>query len=748
VVECCGLPTNSTVGHLGAATLPSDSAARAAVEFFVAELIKVRWREIAELRVFPSGIAVDRYSLERAGCQTRVISALGQAGLLNKPQQLLSVTYGQLFQIRGLGVKSILNIAFGLETITTAPVTKPLDSESKQEPGVELVAIAAELQQLADHEPGVDLEVVLASLQAIAGEEAGVDVEVVRAALQQLADSDWAETIFGTDPRFRNVLPANGDSLATNAGAILGVIRLSGTIETAQLPLPFILPLVPSDIPAVFRWLADVQHRVDQIESLFLEDLLSQYLEACSKLEGERLAAMLARLGWSGKSAETLEDAGRMLNVTRERMRQIEKKVRDRLPPPPVFVPALSKAIAALADAAPIGVAKASTLLKEKGFTRKEFSPESVLAAAIDLGLEPPIAITSAKGLRMVTRVSNSANMPIILTMARKKSGASGIVSCVDVAAKISLTTPTECTTEEVTETLKASPRFRHLFGTWFWANDLPVGRNRLVNVCRRMLSVTSPISIARLRDGVKREYTFRNLTGSGKYDLRVPPVDVIRAFLSDHPDFVVDGDSVRPAAPLDYRRELGESDRLLVDVLRSSPSAVLDRATIVRECLKRGAPAPTVNAGLSYSCVVEHVDVNIWALRGADINPAAIEALRRANALRPKETRVRNFGWTPDGKLWIAAVVPPVTQASVFGCPAGARKFVTGQKFTASTPDGVPCGTVGVTNEGLAYGFGVFQRLSGWEPGDIVVVEFDLVERKATLVLGSEELLDAYGPE
>ncbi len=262
------------------------------------------------------------------------------------------------------------------------------------------------------------------------------------------------------------------------------------------------------------------------------------------------------------------------------------------------------------------------------------------------------------------------------------------------------------------------------------------------------MVSVTSPITIARLRDGVRREYTFRNATGAGKFDLRVPPGEILRAFLNDHPDFVVVGDRVHPATPLDYRRELGEFDRLLVDVLRSSPSAVLDRATIVRECVKRGAIASRVQTELTYSCVVEHVDVNIWSLRGADINPSAIEALRKANALRPKETRIRNFGWTPEGRLWMAAVVPPITSPNVFGCPAGAREFVAGQKFAAFTSDGMPCGTIGVTDEGTTYGFGAFQRLSDWDQGDIVVVEFDLAERMATLLLGGEELLETYGPE
>jgi hypothetical protein len=144
----------------------------------------------------------------------------------------------------------------------------------------------------------------------------------------------------------------------------------------------------------------------------------------------------------------------------------------------------------------------------------------------------------------------------------------------------------------------------------------------------------------------------------------------------------------------------------------------------------------------------VEHVDTNIWCLRGADVNPAAVEALRRANALRPREKRVRDFGWTSEGKLWIATVVPASTQTFVFGAPSGTRSLLARRKFAALSHDGVPFGTLGVTRDGSVYGLSAFQNQSGCDPGDILVIEFDLTESRVALVLGDEELLDRYAPE
>lgn len=711
VAECCGLPQTSTVSDLAIARTPSEGTARAAVEFYVSELVRARSNEISAVRVFPPQCVSCVELTEGIAWPSRVRTALRRAGLIDQPEELATLTYGQLLRLKGLGMKSLID--FGLQA-----------------------------ERLTEHEAGID--------STPSGPPYGQSIDqATLGSLRRLAAADWADLIFGSDPRFSDLVPNNGESLASLAETLIATFDPVASSNATQLPLPYAIPVDLNDLSRLSVWVRDIETRVPQVEGRKLEDLLSHYLEQCSGLRGRRRDAILARLGWSGKVPSTLEEAGHLLGVTRERIRQIERKTRQKFPLTPVYVPALTRALQLLAEAAPIEVDKAAVLLKSREISNSPFSPESAIAAANDLGIDSPVQVASAKGVHLVTRAANTTHVSAIQVVARKRAGASGVVSAHDVAADVSRKSKVECSVEDVIRTLEASPRFRNLKGSWFWATDLPAGRNRLVNICGNMLSVTSPISITRLRDGVKREYTFRNLSGSGRFDLRVPPADVLRAFLHDHPDYVVDDDDrVRPIRPLDYRQQLGQSDQILVDVLRSNPSGVLDRATIIRECVERGVNVQTVNVDLTYSCLVEHVDVNIWTLRGADVNPAAVEALRQANALRPREKRVRDFGWTADGNLWIAAVVPPITQPFVFGCPPGSRPYVAGQRFSALMRDGTPCGAVGVTEDGTVYGFSTFQQLSGCDPGDIVVVEFNLGDRNATLVLGNEELLDRYGAE
>jgi hypothetical protein len=58
-----------------------------------------------------------------------------------------------------------------------------------------------------------------------------------------------------------------------------------------------------------------------------------------------------------------LEEAGRIASVSRERLRQIQKRIEDRMPNHPILMPALDRAINTLMAHAPIDAEKAAHLL-------------------------------------------------------------------------------------------------------------------------------------------------------------------------------------------------------------------------------------------------------------------------------------------------------------------------------------------------------------------------------------------------
>ena len=145
-----------------------------------------------------------------------------------------------------------------------------------------------------------------------------------------------------------------------------------------------------------------------------------------------------------------------------------------------MYAPALVGALDALSEHAPIKVDQAALLLEKLGLSQRPFSPESVIAAACDLGFDVPVQIATAKGISLVVRAANTAHVAAILQIARRKAGASGVVSAHEVAAGVSAKSKVECSTDDVIATLEASPRFRELDRGWFWATDISPGRNRI----------------------------------------------------------------------------------------------------------------------------------------------------------------------------------------------------------------------------------------------------------------------------
>jgi hypothetical protein len=285
----------------------------------------------------------------------------------------------------------------------------------------------------------------------------------------------------------------------------------------------------------------------------------------------------------------------------------------------------------------------------------------------------------------------------------------------------------------------------------WFCHRPTNPERDRLRNVTRKMLSVASSIELGIIREGLRREYRYRGHRGIKSWSLLVPPRSVLRAYYDAHPEFIVEGgDIVKPVEPLDYRVELALNDSILVDVLRSSPACVLDRASLATECLRRSMNVNTFNLYLSYSPVVLHLGTDVWSLRGVRVDPAAVEAVREANALRRKEKRVLDHGWTPDGRLWLAARIPPAPDAAnlVVSVPGAIRHYLSRRQFDARDEDSISHGLLRVNDEGASYGFTPFLRQRGADEGDILIAEFDLTKNTALLRLGDDELLEEMSPE
>lgn len=545
--------------------------------------------------------------------------------------------------------------------------------------------------------------------------------------LEDAAGKEWAEQISEQDPRFVSLLPPGCGTLQERIDRLISEPDSLSSV---------------SQIPALVDSILRIEGTIAQVMQSSLEDCLSDFLKLISRTDGERLQVLGARFGWCGAEPITLEECGKQLGLTRERIRQIQASAVKRIPKHQVFMPKLDEALALLEQRAPITLTDGARILNEEGITKRDFHPSGVLEAARLLGRETGLTVREVRGAALLINPPDADVLRLVPRLARKLAGQSGVTSIFQVAEVV------RETGLEVDETrikpMLSSSNFEFLDEDWFWATDVKDSRNRLYNVTKKMLSVASPQSILSIRDGVRRHYRWRMFSNEHYKTLTVPPLMVLETFYRRHRAFRVEGAMLYPSEPLDYARELGEADRLFVDVLRSSPSSLLDRDSLAEACLRRGMNQNTFSVYTSYSPILEHVDIGIWKLRGVIVDPTAVEAIRIANHIKPRQKRVLQWGWGEDGSLWIAARVPKIVGSMVIGCPGPIRRLLDGNEFACLTKDGgYSCGTVTFNDRGTSYGYGVFLRRFGVDENDILLAEFDVSNGTVALSVADDEVLD-----
>lgn len=683
-----GLPQGSTLDKLDSNVWETMETISPRLKRYLWFLMKSRATSIRNLkcldRPWPLGLMVDDISWS-----VRTRNCLKQSGLAIDTQKLINATFGELFKINAMGATSVLDFCATLECVV----------------------------DFYEHIAGRYTE------NRVEGKPCDLQLD-----LEVVSTKSWLGQISSQDPRFAGFMPSND-------GTLLDLVE-------HQLSEPDSIQDV-ANLPQLVESVKKIELKVEEIEKEPLEIELLTFLKLVSRKSDEKLSVLSARLGWDGHEPLTLEECGNTLGVTRERIRQIQKSFVSRLPKHEVFMPRLDEAIELLENSAPVSISEASKIVQEAGISTVAFHPKSIINTAEMFGKKTSLSIGDTRGGKMVLSELDSKSANIVLSTARKMAGSSGVASIFQLQ-DVLLSKGLEYEEDRLRRMLSNTTNFRFLDDDWFWATDIKGGRNRLCNVTRKILSVVSPQTLLNIRDGVRRHYRYRAASHNRYSTLFVPPQNVMKAFFEQHGDFIVEGDLVKLSAPLDYKKELGDTDRIMVEVLRSAPAGILDRASFADGCIARGMNENTFSIFATYSPVVEHVGVDIWKIRGAIVDPAAVEAMRIANYLKPREKHVLAYGWSEDGKLWIASQIPRHGKSSlVIGCPGAIKRYLIGQKFECRTKDGQhPCGTVVVNETGASYGYGRYVRGYGLDENDVLLAEFDLAKNVVTLSVSDEELL------
>lgn len=533
----------------------------------------------------------------------------------------------------------------------------------------------------------------------------------VRKAAVRLAGKRWAGRVSRDDPRV-------GDDVAL-------LHPLAGTAKEAA-ELMATEEYSPSEAKRTASAIRDFISSMETLRKMPLESEMSEVVGALVG-EGAARVALTTRTGLDGSEPSTLEQAGRTIGVTRERVRQLEKKLKKQLADSvPPWTPALDRALAVASAQLPASEAILEQALVDAGLTEGGFSTASLLSAAAVFSKDCPFSVMDG---HVVPR-GNWPSQATVRTAARRLVEHWGLTTldeveavlrdgCHDVDPQL-----LRLLLEDLENLHWLDPEKR-----WFWLSG---GRNRLLNQVTKIMSVAGSIDLAELRTGVGRHHRMAGFR---------PPKETLAALCIATGKYRRTGNRISGNTDLpDWRDVLGRNERVLAGVLFDF-GPVMRRDDLERIAVKeRGLNRNSFYVYLTYSPIIARYAAGVFGLRGAAVTAAEVEALVPPRA---RNRVLLDHGWTENGQLWAAFRISPSSEVTgILGTPAAFRPIVEGSYALYSESEH-QVGTLVV--EQNMWGLTPFFRRWGVEAGDYVVIAIDIEDRTATISTGDEELLWRY---
>lgn len=473
----------------------------------------------------------------------------------------------------------------------------------------------------------------------------------------------------------------------------------------------------------------ELRERVAALSDMKLEEEFASFVAQVSNNRNAEI--YIRRNGLDGAPEQTLEATAQSYGMTRERVRQICSAIIRRSGEMKPFMPRLDAALDFIAANAPCVADEISGKLRTHGFSVVAFDLGSISNAARLFRREVPFAFAEASARRIAIPAGGDYAAGKIVSTARRRIRQWGAATLADASAEAAAAASLP---EEVARSIirsRADFEWLDEERDWFWLKSVP--RNRVINRMAKVMRVAPVISIAELRDGVRRHYRMEGYA---------PPRRVLTEMckrLSWCQIIGEDGTVTATAIP-ERLGVLSDMETLMMEILQTHDS-IMRRDDFERVCLARGMNRATFFVYLDYSPIIIRHMRGVYGLRGATVAPGVAESL----APKIKRTKVlQDYGWLPDGKLWVGyKLSESVVTNGVCGIPASLAEHVQGE-FGMNDQDGVFINTFTARNSS-AWGFGAFLRRRGGEAGDTFVMVFDLQARTVTPHIGDDSLLDEF---
>ena len=452
-------------------------------------------------------------------------------------------------------------------------------------------------------------------------------------------------------------------------------------------------------------------------------DCVSGEIDAYIRSFANEAAAPIvaARLSLVDGRVPTLQLVGDRFGLTRERVRQVLAKFRDRAERSSVSPQILPEALALAANSAPLTAEAFRELLLKQWPKETVGSPYFYTAAAQLFQVPCAVETTFVSGAEMLVLKTSSGTIRQVQQLARSTIGHWGCTTNEELIAKYEDTHGESLERSFVVGVARLLDGFEWLDEEtgWFWISGL--SRNRLRNRIDKILSVSQTIDLVELREGIRRDHHM---------DGFAPPLRVLRAICERLSGCSVAGNLVHGSGARMPEEELSESERALGEIL-AERGRVLSVQELEKAWTETGRSQSSLHMNLFNSSVIRRFATSVYGIVGSQLSPGQVEALV------PKRTRrggvLHDHGWTDGGKLWVEyRLSSGAIRSGVLSIPSAIRDLLTGE-YSACGPAGLHLTTLTIKNAQMWGMLRYFGR-RGVEPGDELKVTFDLQTHGAVI--------------
>lgn len=368
--------------------------------------------------------------------------------------------------------------------------------------------------------------------------------------------------------------------------------------------------------PSVHPQISELHARLARVKAFNLREELLDVLES---LTSSRKAIIIAaRFGWRDGRQRTLKQVGDSIGLTRERVRQIEACIRQKLPKRRVYAPALMAALQLARRLAPCSAELYAKALTDAGLTETAWLPAVVLRAAEFLRVPNGLLLYVSDGVALLaTRAFRPEILRHVRACSLKHARSHGAAHLARIALELSAKLERLVAPAEVRAIVNSMPDKRWIDESkgWYWFGD---ERNTiLLKRIKRLLSVVHQMPMDDLYEGLIRSRRTDD-------EIVAPKWVLSKVFAEISWLRIRQGSQVGVVEAVAAQELLSSTDRIMVKILAES-GGILDHYNFRRKCQEHGIALSTFNIYKASRGLFVRLGPDIWSLRGAKVDPQTL---------------------------------------------------------------------------------------------------------------------------